>query len=58
MFPLAIGAYAVWRGRIEDVRHNVRIVVLTSCLILAGGLFFRLAVVLAGQLNPVFVTLP
>ncbi len=58
VLPLAIGAYSVWNGHAEDVRHNVRIVALTSCLILAGGLFFRLAVVLAGQLNPVFVTLP
>jgi formate-dependent nitrite reductase membrane component NrfD len=58
VLPLVIGTYAVWKGATGNPRLHVRIVALTCCLILAGGLFFRLAVVLAGQLNPVFATLP
>ena len=58
VLPLALGAYTVLNGYAGNPRLNVRIVALTSCLILAGGLFFRLTVVLGGQLNPVFVTVP
>jgi protein NrfD len=56
--PLAIGAHWWRKG---DARHqglHVWTVGVASVLILVGGLFFRLAVVLSGQLNPVFTTLP
>lgn len=56
--PLILGAYAVFREGQDTARLQVWAVGVTSCLILVGGLFFRLAVVLAGQLNPVFVSLP
>jgi formate-dependent nitrite reductase membrane component NrfD len=58
VIPLTLGAHSVWRGSPKNPRAQVRTVAVTSCLILIGGLFFRLAVVLAGQLNPVFVSLP
>ncbi len=58
VLPLMIGSYAIWKGDGGRSRQRVRVVALTCCLILVGGLFFRLAVVLAGQLNPVFATLP
>ncbi|MFQ5529503.1 MAG: NrfD/PsrC family molybdoenzyme membrane anchor subunit [Gemmatimonadota bacterium] len=57
VLPLAIGAYAVWKGDTANPKLHVRVVTLTCGLILVGGLFFRLAVVLAGQLNPVYATL-
>lgn len=59
VLPLVLGGYAVLKDR-EGVNVKLQIwtVGATSALILVGGLFFRLAVVLAGQLNPVFVTLP
>ncbi len=58
ILPLALGAYAVWKGERENPRLQVSTVLVTSALILVGGLFFRLAVVLGGQANPVYVTLP
>ncbi len=58
VLPLIIGAYAVRKGSTTNAANHVRIVTLTCSLILVGGVFFRLAVVLAGQLNPVFATLP
>lgn len=58
VLPLVLGAYAVWGSNRDNPRFQVRTVAVTSSLILVGGLFFRLAVVLAGQLNPVFVSLP
>jgi protein NrfD len=57
VLPLLIGAYAVWKGNTGNASRHVRVVALTCSLILVGGVFFRLAVVLAGQLNPVFATL-
>jgi formate-dependent nitrite reductase membrane component NrfD len=58
VLPLAIGAYAVWRADGRHPRTQIWAISVTSCLILVGGAFFRLAVVLAGQLNPVFTSLP
>jgi len=58
VLPLLIGAYTVWKDDGTVPRLQVWAVGVTSALILVGGLFFRLAVVLAGQLNPVIVTLP
>jgi len=51
VLPLLLGAYVVWRGE-ENNRHlQISMITLTSCLILVGGFFFRLAVVLGGQLE-------
>jgi protein NrfD len=58
IIPLVLGAYSVWKDDEKAPRLQVWTVGVTSALILAGGLFFRLAVVLAGQLNHVIVTLP
>jgi formate-dependent nitrite reductase membrane component NrfD len=57
--PLAVGAYAIWSNNVkENVPLQVWAVGVSSGLILIGGLFFRLAVVLGGQVNPLFVSLP
>ena len=56
--PLVLGAYVVWNGDRSNHRLQVWTVGITSVLILLGGYSFRLAVVLAGQLNPVYVSLP
>lgn len=59
VLPLAIGAYGLFAlSRASHPKLHYMTVGVTSVLILVGGLFFRLAVVLAGQLNPVFITLP
>jgi protein NrfD len=47
--PLALGGFAVLRGEAGHRRLQVSMIGLTSALILVGGFFFRLAVVLAGQ---------
>ena len=47
--PLALGGWLIWRGEAAHRRSQVLVVGLTSGLILIGGLFFRLAVVLGGQ---------
>jgi hypothetical protein len=49
VLPLILGAYAVWRGKPKYWRLEVNMIGLTSALILIGGAFFRLAVVLGGQ---------
>jgi protein NrfD len=59
VLPLILGGYAVLKGNAEaNPKRLVWTIGVTSCLILVGGLFFRLSVVLAGQLNTLFVTLP
>ena len=47
--PLALGSIAVLRGEAAHRRLQITMIGLTSALILVGGFFFRLAVVLAGQ---------
>lgn len=47
--PLALWAYATWNRKANDAALEVRMILVTSVLILLGGFFFRLAVVLAGQ---------
>ena len=49
--PLILGAYAVWRKKTPDRRLQLTVIGLTSACILVGGYFFRLAVVLAGQVE-------
>ncbi len=49
ILPLAIGAFAVLRGESAHRRLQLTTIVTTSALILVGGFFFRLAVVLGGQ---------
>jgi protein NrfD len=51
VLPLLLGAYVVWRGEENNRRLQISMITLTSCLILVGGFFFRLAVILAGQLE-------
>jgi formate-dependent nitrite reductase membrane component NrfD len=47
VLPLLLGAYAVCRA--ENKSLQLSMITLTSVLILVGGFFFRLAVVLGGQ---------
>jgi len=47
--PLALGAIAVLRGEATHRRLQMTMIGLTSVLILVGGYFFRLALVLGGQ---------
>jgi protein NrfD len=57
VLPLVLGAIAVWHGESTHRRMQVGVIVLTCSLILLGGFFFRLAVLLGGQENlPVNIT--
>ena len=47
--PLGLGGFAVLRGESSHRRFQITVIGVTSALILIGGFFFRLAVVLAGQ---------
>jgi formate-dependent nitrite reductase membrane component NrfD len=47
--PLALGGFVVVLGEASHRRLQCTMIGVTSALILAGGFFFRLAVVLAGQ---------
>jgi len=49
ILPLALGAYAVIRSGAKESRIEVAMIGLTSILILVGGYFFRLTVLLGGQ---------
>jgi protein NrfD len=49
VLPLLLGAYVVLRGEEHNRSLQIPMITLTSCLILVGGFFFRLAVVLGGQ---------
>ncbi len=51
ILPLLLGGIAILKGEEKDRRLQVVIIMVTSFLILFGGFFFRLAVVLAGQLS-------
>ncbi|GAB4178678.1 MAG: polysulfide reductase NrfD [Calditrichia bacterium] len=51
VIPLLMGAYAVLKDKTADTKFQIMIVTTTSILILVGGFFFRLAVVLAGQVE-------
>ncbi len=51
VFPLALGAYSVWRGEQFHRHRQVVMIGVTSVSILLGGFAFRLAVVLAGQVS-------
>ena len=49
ILPLLIGGYAVMKTGLVSVNKQVSIITTTSLLILIGGFFFRLAVLLGGQ---------
>ncbi len=51
ILPLALGAISIAQGEENKRRLQASIILITSLLILAGGFFFRLAVVLGGQLG-------
>ncbi len=51
VLPLVLGGYVVWRGEAEHRARQIGVIGLASALILIGGLFFRLAVVLGGQVG-------
>ncbi|MEE8368752.1 MAG: NrfD/PsrC family molybdoenzyme membrane anchor subunit [Thermoanaerobaculia bacterium] len=51
LLPLALGGYAFLRGEATHRKLQVNVILLTSVLILVGGFFFRLAVVLGGQVD-------
>lgn len=51
ILPLVLGSWLVWWGEAAHRRAQVVVIGLTSCLILVGGFFFRLAVVLGGQIQ-------
>ena len=49
--PLALGAFVIAQGETSKRTWQVNMIALTSVLILVGGFFFRLAVVLGGQVS-------
>lgn len=49
VLPLVIGGLTVWKAEATHRRLQVSVIGLTSCMILVGGFFFRLALVLGGQ---------
>ncbi len=49
LLPLVLASFAWWRGESLHRSMQVRSIFATSLLILVGGYFFRLAVVLGGQ---------
>ena len=49
VLPLALGAYTVWRGESSHRKLQISMIGLTSALILVGGFFFRLTMLLGGQ---------
>jgi protein NrfD len=51
ILPLGVGGLAVWIGEASHRRLQVSAIALTSGMILVGGFFFRLAVVLGGQVR-------
>ena len=51
ILPLLLGAWLVWIGESSHRTVQVMVIGLTSGLILLGGIFFRLAVVLGGQIQ-------
>ena len=51
VLPLVMGAYVTWRGKAAGRPLQIRVIAVTSLVILVGGFFFRLAVVLGGQLT-------
>lgn len=57
ILPLLFGGWLVWRGEAANRRAQVAVIGLTSCLILIGGVYFRLALVLGGQVQAPPLTL-
>jgi formate-dependent nitrite reductase membrane component NrfD len=49
VLPLVIASYVVWRGEANPQRLQVALLGACCALIVIGGLFFRLALVLGGQ---------
>ena len=49
MLPILLGVYSIYRGEAQHRKTQVRIIALTSAMIVAGTFFFRLALLLAGQ---------
>lgn len=49
ILPILLGAYAVAKGESRRPRMRIAVISLTSVLILVGGFFFRLLMVLGGQ---------
>lgn len=47
--PLMLGLYSIWKGEAAHRQTQIRIIAFTSVLILVGGYFFRLALILGGQ---------
>ncbi|MHC4451507.1 MAG: NrfD/PsrC family molybdoenzyme membrane anchor subunit [Planctomycetota bacterium] len=55
--PLILGAITAWRGEAAHRSLEVSMIFVTSALILIGGCFFRIAVVLGGQADLLAPTL-
>jgi formate-dependent nitrite reductase membrane component NrfD len=51
ILPLILGGIYILKGDQQNRKLEANIILITSLLILVGGFFFRLAVVLAGQLT-------
>lgn len=57
VLPLALGAVSVWFGEARHRHLQIAMIATTSCMILLGGLVFRLTLLLGGQLDmPVTLT--
>jgi protein NrfD len=57
ILPLALGAIAVAKGIERRRRLEITLIGLTSAMVLVGGMFFRLALVLGGQSGPLVTTI-
>lgn len=51
VLPLGLGALAVFRSKTNHGRLQIAMIGVTSCLILVGGFFFRLLLLLGGQVQ-------
>ena len=51
VLPLLLLTFAIWKGGFGNVPKQVGLVTATSVMILVGGFFFRLAVLLGGQVQ-------
>lgn len=49
VLPIALGVFSIMRGESTHRRAQIRIITLSSLLIVVGAFFFRLALVLGGQ---------
>ncbi|MDQ8181573.1 NrfD/PsrC family molybdoenzyme membrane anchor subunit [Pelagicoccus sp. SDUM812005] len=52
ILPLLLGLWSILQGEASHRRQQIRVIATSSALIVVGAFFFRLALVLAGQVPP------